>query len=479
MSWLRTLLRTALAWVLAPLRPREATDAPSIDHRGALDLDAPSIDHRGVAPSTDAPKLDHGGLARPGSNPDTPTRRATDAPSIESRGAMSTVRVFVPPRIDGGTAWSIPPPPDGWPGLVERLRQLVRQRCRSAVVADRWGEAITVAIGAEKGKLIVETGMARLELWARGCELRISALAAETEGVAAWLVRELPRWCWWLRMAELPDVEPDDYKQLGPHLRLLGVTVRRIESCTDVGGWPIEPGLVDQVIARHQAHDHVPHSGVRSGVTIGSSSATLHGKIYNKRWELDVQRGPEHAALLERVRAGGYVDGDSWTRVEWVAQRSALMLEGEGDEQINGRDPLAPCDPEIIATLWRHFCTEVRVVQLGQRAKPSDNPNLPEWDAIRDAAGQAATLRLRRAASTAQLAEVRGHARERLGHELATVGALAGATTADQAGVEARREVDRLLSEREAIDRFNRARARYADLLEQVRGGEADADDDH
>lgn len=415
---------------------------------------------RVAQPGTVAQVLDH----VPG-----PARRSeVVAQRDEARRATSRVVRW---GVDGSTCWRITPPPRGWPEVISRLRDAARKGRRAVEVADHHGEVVTLLLTWEQGRLLASTGMVRVSFRRTYVEIAITSLAVETEGVEAWIRRELPRWVWWSRVELVDDTL--EREQLEQSLVDSGVEMRRIETAADMAGWRIDASLGPAIVARPDVHA-CRRGEVWTGFDIGrrdSNEASLG--IYDKRAKVAAERGPERAALLATMRELGLEDDEAWTRVETRLWGSALVLvDGETDEIIaDARRPLAVLDEQLLGKLWAHYLTTYWIADAsGGAARMRDNPELEAWTVARGAAGNVQGFKARRGSGApTQVSAIREHARDRLGQVLVDVEVLAGTQLVEQVGPRARAEVERALADEKTIERFMRARAKYGELLASMK----------
>ena len=402
-----------------------------------------------------------------------------------SQTGRARTRVLRGPAIDGGTCWTVRPPPEGWP-IHAALRERVEAGDRTIALADQWGEVVDLLLdrGEARGEVVLSTWAVRLGIRRRRAELQITADAAEVEGVEEWARRELPRALWWLRGVDASDaVERLLADPTGP-LEIegvdLGVSTRRIELATDVAGLPITLEMQHEIVTRSAVHLHQRSAGVVDGLDIGHrSSAKTSLGVYDKLAELARRRRAPAAALAEHWRDAGWNGAEPVTRVEARAWGDGLRLEG-----LDLTGPGAPFDSDALGRLWadsltRHWRAEPAAAAEWLRrwrawvegGKQGAEPRLRDcdvdqaWAELRGAGGVRGRVRFTRAAAAAQLEGVRQHQRERLLSSAASIDVLEGEG-------ECFRVLDDVWHDRERwAARTAEARARHADLIRAVRGG--------
>jgi hypothetical protein len=434
----------------------EPSDAAATD-QAKIDT-SPGESRTFAEPERVAQVLDHcGGDTRPA--------KVVAYPVEAKRG----VRVLRAKAIDGGTSWTIRPPPSGWPEVISRLRGHAKAGHRSCEVADQHGELVSLEIEWQRGELVVSTGMVRASIRTNGIELQVTALAVETEGLERWVMREVPRWVFWSRAVEL---DAGDWRMLERLLADMGgFNQRRIEACTDMVGLPLHVDLAASIIARPDVTLH-RRGDVWTGFDVGHrSSNEMSMGIYDKDGQLAACRGPEKSALLACMREAGLERGEDWTRIELRVWGDALVLIDPDTSEVivDATGPLAAMHDEIVTLLWVHGLTKYWIADAsGGARRMRDNPVLPAWVVARDAAGYVQPFKARRSAERAQLDSITQHASDRLGQLLMDVEVIHGTQLVDQVGPRARAEVDRVLADPRALDRFRRARAKYSEIVINV-----------
>jgi len=390
---------------------------------------------------------------------------------------VDDLRVLLGPRIDGGTCWIIQPPVGRrtwarWADLQDRITA----GATTVEIVDHEGEVATMQVERKGSTTILRTGRTRWTLRRKRAEVAIRSEAAEVEGVESWYERELPRAIWWLLGVDLGESE-----DLPADLAALGVQQRRIELCLDCVGLPVIAGLNDRLISAASVSSYQRRSGELDGVGAGGRDTTPCSiAIYAKGKELARQRGPVHAALIERMTRAGLAEGDEWTRIELRCWGGALQLEG-----LDATHPGAALDGELLGRLWssgltRHWLAAPRAEFLARRRewedagregegpRMRDEPEDGRWRTARAAGATAEPLRLSRDVAARQRQATTDHARARLVQAAADTEELLDGTGSGLAAIV---ELERSMAGPGWSESMARARARYADVIRD--GGES------
>lgn len=456
-SWLRAGLGFGRERVAPSLD--ECEPAPKMRRAQSRGCHAQSRDH--------AQDQDHGDRSTRGPN-------SADLSHAQSRGldpGSPRARLMGGPRIDGGTSWAIRAGPMGfrcWRELVGAAKR----GAGSVEWPDPWGEVVVLALdrgSPGSGAFVLSTGRVRIEIRRRWAEVQITAEAAEVEGVESWYLREMPRATFWLLGAA--DCRGSEGSWVAEWVADLGVEQRRIEICLDVAGWQLAPGDERAMVSRSTIHTHWRSEDVLDGIDAGQRNATPNSlSVYDKIAKLASQRGPERAALLRRWDDYGRELDEPVTRIELRLAGKALRLLTEDGEQLDATHPGAALDGELLGLLWSDGLTRHWMADLSAgRSQVRDNPPMPIWTEARAAGGHVEAVRLRRDVAARQLEAIRRHALERLGRVGADVEQLLEGDGSGAAVIDA---LDSLISSPGWDRDLARARARFADLLEQARGAE-------
>lgn len=334
---------------------------------------------------------------------------------------------------------------------------------------DENGIAVVLALDRGKpgsGTIVLSTGATRIEIKRSRAEVQISQLASEVEGVPRWGLRWLPRAAWWLTGHRIAATT---CQELGEQLDALGIRQRRIETCVDIVGWQIRPGDERGMVSK--AHKfcnwHVDDTTDGFGAGQRKSSPDSIG-VYDKIGKLMSQRGPMREALLHRLTTAGWRPGDPVARIETRKWGEGLRLEG-----VDATHPGAAFDEEILDALFVDSLSRHRLIDTAASAsRKRDKREHRAWEIARAAGGSIEPVKLQRERAKRQLSATKHHTLRRFGRLGADVEEL---LLGDGSGSRAREALDGLIRRPEWETDRARARARYAELLDQA---EADDEDD-
>jgi len=468
-------LKMLLAWIAAGIR----RTPPKVEPEA---IEAGEVEHaENEGPQRElAQDQDHcGPQARgPGSGAESQSAKREGEPRPPPRSPP--IKILLGPRVDGGTAWTIKPPrPGGWSPAYGKICEEVKAGASTVELVDVDGIPVTWAVRWLRGSLVLQHGYTRIDITRRRAEVQITAMAAVVEGVRSWYLREMPRAVWWLlgadpcNWAQELEVVGEDAEELT--LQALDALApaleqRRIEQCVDAqGGIELQHGLEQTVVSgRLKVMLIVPRPGEVEGLLVGQRGANPRSfAIYEKAEERAAKRGPEDAALLERLREGGLDEEKPLLRYELRLWGPALVLEG-----LDARRPSSALDSELLGRLWASGLTTIRLVDPTHPAsRMRDKATHPAWEELREAGGHAGPLRLTRVAAQAQVSSTVAHARERLRQAGADVETLleGDRNPDDEEGDLAIDELEQAIRSPGWSSSRAKATARYQQLLESVR----------
>lgn len=386
----------------------------------------------------------------------------------EGQGATRP-RVLLGPVIDGGTTWSIDAPAGGWGSLIREIRTRVRRGAKVMELPSPGGGSVEVSVELARGALVLWSSSARVEVHGKRAEAQIEARAAWTEGPARWCSRVLPLVSLWLLGVEQGEEPGSSWAWL----ESIGWRQASVEIAMDFTDWKFDADDHKAFVTKLAVKPWVQGGQCRAIEWGARSRNPSSGALYDKGAALAVLRGDAPAGYLEQLRAAGWDHEQTLTRLELRLSGKALkLLDPETGEVFDGTRPWTACDGEAIGRLATYALQAVWMADLrvGGAERARDNPVHPGWLAARAAAlGGAEPIRLTRAAVEAEVGSVRAHARARLLRAGVDVGVLDGAKDIDGARRVALAKLAEDMAGGGAIERFGASRARYRELLEQVR----------
>ena len=388
----------------------------------------------------------------------------------DDREAPTRPRLLLGPAVDGGTSWSLASPPGGWRGLVRDLRARAKRGAKAVElkgVGD--GDVVEVALEQKGGALVLWASSARIEVAGKRVEVQLEARAAWTEGPARWAARVLPLVTWWL-LGEEQGQRPGS---VWSWLESVGWRQASVEIAMDFVGWSFAADDHKALVTKLGVRPWVQGGQCRA-IEFGQRSRNpVSGALYDKGAALAVLRGDPPAGYIERLRAAGWDGEEALTRLELRLQGKALhLVDGATGEVHDFGRPTTAFDADAIGKLASHALAAVWMADLGRgnATQVRDNPVHPGWQVAREAAaGGCEPIKLTRAAVQAEHASVVTHARARLLRAGVDVGVLLGGEGIAQVGELAHEVLGQELGTVAAVERHTASRARYAELLAEIR----------
>jgi hypothetical protein len=383
-----------------------------------------------------------------------------------SAPASADVRCIAPPRLDGGTAFVLVAPWDGWHPELRRVVEDVRRSApgrttRSTMALDSpSGERLLFDVIPEGNHVaLVAEGRAQIDLFAHQGRAVLRATAAELEAVGfeawgAWFDRAT----WWIKGARCA----------GPReARSAGWATRNIELASDFAGlafYSSDPQLFTNARGRARRVDSegFASDGTIETLNIGKRGSNAVAVSTHDKTAVLLKDGIDPASSVYSLtwKQRGW-SGERVRRVEVRARGSALRAEDKRTgEVIDLSDPAALLDAETLGRFWRYATTKRTRLVLSTTSRVRRAPTDPRWVAVQDAGGcddgarfqQAPRDRLR-----LTVAEKLARDEQQLARSVRRVAVLAGAHDA----AELLPRIRELVSPEEIA----RERARYAWML--------------